>query len=74
MFYRRWYEYIRMHTAVSAIVTLKNIVTLPVSKIMPRDHLRAKIFAIVYMSICTVTRNMQYFLNPLEMDFSLSNE
>lgn len=74
MFYRRWYEYIRMHTAVSAIVTLKNIVTLPVSKIMPRDHLKVKIFTIVYMSVCTVIRNMQHFLNSLEMDFSLSNE
>lgn len=62
MFYRQWYEYIQMHTAVSAIVTFKNIVTLPVNKIMSRDHLRVKIFTIVYMSACTVTRNMQHFL------------
>lgn len=30
-----------MHIAVSAIVTLKNIVTLPVIKIMPRDHFKS---------------------------------
>lgn len=29
---------------------------------------------IVYISVCTVTRNMQHFLNSFEMDFPLSNE